>query len=181
MDALDTEFIWDEALSRLIAYLTEMEVGGIEHRTRVALRLLDHARATVGHSHPLEHAMSVAQGEMMAWFDEALGSVDLPANRKLAWGLVAWRMADGPRRWPDAMLEAVPSEEIKQALAEVSLRSSPDLEVSRMVSRGMDYGAMETLAHETWHQFAWAPLLRAAAIWTAIFFAALYAYDRFFP
>lgn len=181
MDAVNSEAAWNEALSRLIAYLTEMGVGGIEHRTRVALRLLDRARTTVGDAHPVEHTMSVAQGELVAWFGDALGSVDIPAHRKLAWGLVAWRMADGPTRWPDAMLEAAPSEEIKQALAGVSLRSSPDIEVSRMVSRGMDYGAMETLAQETWHQFAWAPLLRAAAIWTVIFFAALYAYDRFFP
>ncbi len=181
MDAVNHEATWNEALGRLIAYLTEMEIGGIEHRTRVALRLLDQARSTVREAHPVEHTMSVAQGELIAWFGEALGSANIPAHRKLAWGLVAWRMADGPARWPDAMLETAPTEEIKQTLAEVSLRSSPDLEVSRMVSRDMDYGAMETLAQETWHQFAWAPLLRAAALWTVIFFVALYVYDRLFP
>ncbi len=179
MDAVDAR--WDEALRRLLAYLGELEVGGSEHRTRVALRLLDRARATVGTNDPVEHTMGVAQEELMGWFSEVLAESDLPAYRKIAWGLVAWRLADGPTRWPNAMLEGAPSDELKQALAGIAMRSSPDLEVSRMVSKGMDFGAMETLAQETWHQFAWAPLLRAAALWTAIFFAALYAYDRFFP
>ncbi len=49
-----------------------------------------------------------------------------------------------------------------------------------MTPRPMDFGAMETIAQETWHRFAWAPILRAAVLWTAIFFAALYAYDQFF-
>lgn len=180
MDAVNHEPTWDEALARLTAYLAEMEIGGVEHRTRVALRLLDQARTSVGGAHPLEHTMQVAQAELMAWFSEALGLTELPANRKMAWGLVAWRMARGSERWPDAILGERPSDEIRQALAGIVLHASPDLEVSRMVSRDMDYGAMETLAQETWHQFAWAPLLRAAALWAAIFFAALYAYDRFF-
>lgn len=180
MGAMTGEPLWDEALERLSAYLGEIQIGGIEHRARVALRLLDQARASVGAAHPLEHTMQVAQTELMAWFSEALGDVDLPANRKMAWGLVAWQMADGPQRWPDAILQDRPSPEIRRALAGIVLRSSPDLTVSRMVSRDMDYGALETLAQETWHQFAWAPLLRAAALWTAIFFIALYAYDRFF-
>ena len=43
------------------------------------------------------------------------------------------------------------------------------------------YGAMEVIAQGTWHQFAWTPLVQAAALWTAIFFVALYLYDTFFP
>lgn len=178
MDAVDAR--WDEALKRLMGYLGELEIGGTEHRTRVALRLLDRARQTAGGVDPVEHTMSVAQGELMGWFSEVLNNNELPANRKIAWGLVAWRLANGAARWPNAMLEGTPPEDLKQALARVSLQASPELEVSRMVSKGMDFGAMETLAQETWHQFAWAPLLRAAALWAAIFFAALYAYDRFF-
>ena len=178
MDAVNAE--WDEALRRLQTYLAEMELGGIEHRTRIALRLLDQARATVGEANPVEHTMRVAQEELMGWFSAALADSTLPANRKVAWGLVAWRMTGGANRWPDAVLEGTPPEEFKRAVAELSLRATPELEVTRMVSREMDYGAMETLAQETWHQFAWAPLVRAAALWTFIFFAALYAYDRFF-
>ena len=49
-----------------------------------------------------------------------------------------------------------------------------------MTPREMDYGAMNH-AQETWHKFSWAPLVRAAGIWTAIFFVALYLHDRFFP
>ena len=66
-------------------------------------------------------------------------------------------------------------------LSRVSVRTGPDLAISSMTPREMDYGAMETIAKGTWHRFAWTPLLRAAGLWTAIFFVALYAYDRFHP
>jgi ABC-type antimicrobial peptide transport system ATPase subunit len=178
MDAVDAR--WDDALKRLQAYLGELEVGGAEHRTRVALRLLDQARQTVEGRDPVEHTLTLAQGELMGWFGQALEGSSLPANRKIAWGLMAWRMVGGAARWPNVMLDGAPPEEVKRVLVEVSLQAAPDLAVSRMISRDMDYGAMETLAQETWHQFAWAPLLRAAALWTAIFFASLYIYDRFF-
>jgi hypothetical protein len=49
-----------------------------------------------------------------------------------------------------------------------------------MTPREMDYGAMETIAQETWHKFSWLPLARTAGIWTAIFFFARYLHDRFF-
>ncbi|HRJ72083.1 MAG TPA: hypothetical protein PLS03_07645, partial [Terrimicrobiaceae bacterium] len=90
------------------------------------------------------------------------------------------RVSGASERWPDAVLNGPPAPELRRALADAVPRAAPDLAISRMIPREMDFGAMETLAQETWHQFAWAPLLRAAALWTAIFFAALYIYDRFF-
>jgi hypothetical protein len=56
----------------------------------------------------------------------------------------------------------------------------PPLAHSSMAAQDMDYGAMQKLAEETWQRFAWGPVLRAAALWTAIFFLALFTYDRFF-
>jgi len=181
MDAVTDRRQWDEALARLLAYFARLEIGGEEHRVKTALRILDEARAGAPDVPPVQRAMDAAAAALEQWFAGALSDSAVPPERRLAFGLVAWRTVRGAERWPDAVLAGPPPEELRRALGEVSLPLSPDLEFSSMISREMDYGAVETIAQETWHQFAWAPLLRAAAIWAVIFFGALYAWDRFFP
>ncbi len=173
---------WDEALSRLMSFLAAMPIGGVEHRTRIALRIIDEARvrhARDAGKSPVEHAMQIALDRLEDWFAEALEGVDMPANRRVAAGIVGLRITDAPRKWPDAILGSTPPTDLKATLARVSFRTGPDLAVSSMTPRDMDYGAMESIASETWRRFEWAPILTAAAIWTVLFFAALTAYDRF--
>jgi hypothetical protein len=180
MDAVETTREWDEALARLLTFLDEFEVGGAEHRTRVALRIVDEARSRGGEGAPVQRVMRLAFAELDEWFGRALEDSEVPPERRIAAGAVALRAVPGSARWSEGVLSSTPSEELKGMLAKVSLRTGPDLALSSMTSREMDYGAMETLAHQTWHQFAWAPLLRAAALWTAIFFLTLYIYDQYF-
>lgn len=173
MDAVKRE--WDEALARLLAYFERLEIGGEEHRVKVALQILARARAGAADVPPVRRTMTAARAALEQWFGEATD------GGKAEFGLLAWRTVNGAERWPDAVLGGPPPPDLRQALRAVALPASPEVRFSSMTSRGMDYGAVETLAQETWHQFAWAPLLRAAALWTGIFFAALYLYDRFFP
>jgi hypothetical protein len=180
VDSVETTQAWDDALARLLAFLDEFEVGGAEHRTRVALRIVDEARTLGGEGAPVQRVMRLIFAELDEWFGLALENTEVPPERRFAAGAVALRAIPGSERWNESVLLAAPTDELKGLLARVSLRTGPELALSSMTSREMDYGAMETLAHETWHQFAWAPLLRAAAIWTAIFFLTLYIYDRYF-
>lgn len=171
---------WDEALSRLLTFLSSLEIGGVESRLRIAMRILDRARAT-NPSDPVNATLALFQSEMDQWFAQALDDPAISADRRTALGLVALRLLPEP---PDG-LATFPTEpppaELRAALKSISLRTGPDLALSSMTPQEMDFGAVEGLAQETWHQFAWGPLLRAAVIWTAIFFAALFAYDHFFP
>lgn len=184
MDPLATAAAWDEAMSRLLSFLAAMHIGGVEHRTRVALTIVDEARkqhALKPEKAPVEHTMNIALQSIEKWFGEALENVEMPASRRVAAGIVGLRVTDAVNRWPNAVLDGPPPADLKATLARVSFRTGPDLAVSSMTPRAMDYGAMETIAQETWHRFAWAPIVRAAAIWTAIFFAALYTYDYIYP
>lgn len=181
---MNTQPAWDEAMARLLAFFAALELGGVEHRTRLATRVLDEARRR--HSQnpglaPVETAMDVAAESLEQWFAEALESSDLPPASRVAAGLFALRVTDAATRWPDAVLAGEPPAELKAVLSRVSTSTGPDLAISSMTPRTMDYGAMEVIAQETWHQFAWAPIMQAAALWTAIFFVALYLYDAFFP
>lgn len=171
---------WNEALERLVAYLASVGVTGAERRMRLALELLDRARRGTSAGSPVERAMREAIAAVDAWFRQALDGSSADPPDRIAAGLAAMQVSGASDRWPDAVLNGPPSPELRRALAGVEARATPDLAISRMIPREMDFGAMETLAQETWHQFAWAPLLRAAALWTAIFFASLYVYDRFF-
>jgi hypothetical protein len=182
MDALNSQAEWDEAMARVLAFFSTLRVGGVEHRIRIALRILEEARRR--HEldcrlAPVEVAMDVAADSLDRWFAEAL--VGEPPDRRVAAGLAALEITNAAERFRNAVLSEGPSEDLKAMLANVSVRTGPDLAISSMTPRDMDYGAMETIAHETWHRFDWGPLLRAVAVWTAIFFAALYAYDRLFP
>ncbi|HEY5813719.1 MAG TPA: hypothetical protein VIT23_13820, partial [Terrimicrobiaceae bacterium] len=171
----------DEATARVCAFLSASHMGGIEHRLRLALRVLDDARRRYDRADglaPVEVAMDVAADSLDQWFARAIGQ---SADHRVATGIVALEITDAATRFPNALLSHDPPEELKAMLAGVSLRTGPDLSISRMTPRQMDYGAMEAIAQETWHRFGWAPLLRAAGIWTAIFFIALYAHYRFFP
>lgn len=180
MDALTSQHAWDEALERLLAFLNLLEIGGAEHRTEVALRIFREARENYGTTPDISPVVAVMRGaarELEKWYAQALPAAVDP----LAAGIVARRISDAAERWPDAVLGEPPPEELKAMLAAVEIRTGPEVAFLSMTPREMDYGAIETIANETWHQFAWTPIVRAALLWTGIFFIALYCYDRFFP
>lgn len=77
------------------------------------------------------------------------------------------------------MADDLPND-LRQAFENVRAQTGPDLAFSSMTHREMDYGPLESLAQETWHRFAWAPLLKAVIFWTAIFFLALAIHDHFY-
>ena len=182
MELVNTKDDWDEAMARLLAFFSALEIGGVEHRTRLAMRILDEARrrqAQTPELAPVEAAMDVAAESLEHWFGQALAESRIPPGKRVAAGLFAWRLTGAAARWPDAVLGGDPPAELKAVLSSVSTSTGPDLAISSMTPREMDYGAMEVIAQETWHQFAWTPILGAAALWTGIFFVALYVYDNF--
>ncbi|HEY5705077.1 MAG TPA: hypothetical protein VIS96_05845 [Terrimicrobiaceae bacterium] len=181
MDAVNAQTEWDEAMARVLAFFSTLRIGGVEHRVRIALRIVEEARRRHEKDRslaPVEAAMDVAAESLDHWFAKSLGG---SPDRRVAAGLVALEITDAGARFPNALLSGDPPEELKAMLSGVSVHTGPDLAISSMTPREMDYGAMEVIAQETWHRFDWTPLLRAAAVWTAIFFFALYTYDRFFP
>jgi hypothetical protein len=181
MDAIKNQPAWDEALERVLAFLEALGPWSAEYRTRVALRIVKQARQRQGDNpeeEPVRLVMTEAFAELEKWFGEVLAS---SPDQSLPAGMLALEISEAGQRWPDAVLDGEIPAGLSESLGRISIRSGPDLALHRMISREMDYGAMETIAHETWHKFAWAPILRAAAVWTVIFFVALYAYGHFFP
>ncbi len=177
MDAVKNQAAWDEATERVMAYFTRLEIGGSEHRAREALEIVERARARCAADislHPVEAAMTEAAEALQTWY----GGV-LPGST-VETGIVASLATGAGRGWPDAVLSDTPPADLAAKLAGASVSAGPELALSSMAAQDMNFGAMETLAQETWQKFNWAPVLRAAAIWTVIFFLALYGFERFF-
>lgn len=177
MDAVKDQAAWDEAAERVLAYFRALQVGGLEHRTRKTLEILAAARARCAADaalHPVEAAMTEAMESLQRWYAGAVPGAGLEH------GLASSLAVGAAQAWPDAVLSDPVPTGLAARLAQARVSAGPELAPSSMAAREMNFGAMETIAQETWQQFAWAPVLRAAAIWTAIFFLSLYAWDKFF-
>lgn len=177
MDAVKNQAAWDEATERVTAYFARLEIGGSEHRTREALEMIERARvrcAAEPSLHPVEAAMSEAAEALRSWYVGVLPGTTVET------GIVASLATGAGQAWPNAVLSDGPPADLAARLAGASVSAGPELALSSMAAQDMNFGAMETIAQETWQKFDWAPVLRAAAVWTAIFFLSLYAYDRFF-
>jgi len=167
MDAVKDQSIWDEATERVAAYYGALELGGAEVRTRETLHIIEKARARCAANpslHPIEASMAEAIESLTRWLGTALPGATLES------GLTTLRAAGALGHWPEANIE----------LPKSTVSAAPDIDLSSMAALDMNFGAIETLAQETWQKFNWTPVLRAAALWTAIFFLSLYVYDRFF-
>jgi hypothetical protein len=177
MDAVNSQAAWDEAAERVLAYFQALQVGGLEHRTRETLRVLEAARGRCAADPalpPVTAALTEAAESLRAWYADAVPGASLEH------GLAAALAVEAPQNWPDAVLSHPVPPALAARLAEARVSIGPELAPSSMAAREMNFGAMETIAQGTWQQFAWAPVLRAAALWTAIFFLALYTWDKFF-
>lgn len=177
MDAVTTQAAWDEAAERVLAYFRALEVGGLEHRTRETLRIIEAARGRCQADpalSPVAAAMTEANEALRRWYAAAAPGASLEH------GVAASLAVGAAQTWPDALLSHPVPPALAARLAEARVSIGPELAPSSMAAREMNFGAMETIAQETWQQFAWAPVLRAAAIWTVIFFLSLYAWDKFF-
>ncbi len=169
MGAMSEQSIWDEATRRVMAYYAALGLGGVEARTRETLRVIEAARARCAADPalpPLEAAMTEALDSLARWVHTIAPGHDVES------GLVALRAGGGLTRWPQT------DDRLREAVKQVA--AAPEIDISSMAARDMNFGAIQTIAHETWQKFDWGPVLRAAAIWTAIFFLSLYTYDRFF-
>lgn len=171
MDAVNDQSTWDEATERVAAYYGALELGGMEARTRETLRVVEKARARCAANpslHPIEAAMTEAIDSLTHWIDAALPGATLES------GLTTLKAAGALSHWPEANGDA------QANLPKSPVSAAPDIDFSSMAARDMNFGAIETIAQETWQKFNWGPVVRAAALWTAIFFLSLYVYDRFF-
>lgn len=174
---------WDEAFSRVESYLRAHQIDSRLVLNRLAFEIISTARtaaaragasanANVGadaisNSDAVSLAMREAERRTMAWFRDVLGDAVDPEDERLGTrGRIALVLADVPARWPGHFLSATrPPAELVEAMRAAYIEAGPELELTRMVPRPMDFGPIANVADEAWKTFARWPLLRAIIGW----------------
>ncbi len=171
---------WDEAFLRVESYLRAHQIESRLVLNRLALEIVREARvasATPAGAGvvPVELAMREAERRTGAWFARVLGdAAELDDERAGARGRIALVMADVPARWPQHFLaETPPPPELVEAMRTAYIEAGPELELTRMVPRPIDFGPIANVADEAWKTFARWPVLRAVFGWA--FFVGLLA------
>ena len=123
---------WNEAHSRVRAYLVALQVADGGQRDRILSAVLQQAAAKQA-EHPGESPTVLAMNEFHslaeAWFAKRLVTPERAAVR----GVVSLSAIDAAKKWPSAFLaEDVPLD-FQRALRECEVSAAPDLKVSRMV------------------------------------------------
>lgn len=160
---------WNEAYEKVENYLRACRINSRLHRARLIHRILQ--RVAERGPGPEGEVLSTAairetQAMMEAWF----ARLPLPSSEggrySLVDGRVALLLCDGPDRWPYAFLSAgeLPPELAKE-MRESMLVAGPNLEISNMVPRAIDYGWLPEIAGDTLDELGRRPVLQAFVAW----------------
>ena len=163
---------WNEAYDRLTHFLAGFGVDDPAHIARVALTLMDEARELHRQNpaqDPTRLAVELAQKRVSDWLAASLNGQNQAAPEILAHGSMALLLSRVFQTSPASFLATPLPEELRQALQETMLVAGPDLDVSRMTPRHLDYGPMLNFARQTWHLWDAREVIVAVGFWAAVY------------
>jgi hypothetical protein len=160
---------WNEAYVRIEDYLRAHRIHYRLHQPRLIRTILERAARRHEADPSLDPTVLAAQEIerlMDDWFADVLEERGQPHARIAVDGRVALLLCDGPQRWPAAFLDEhnVPAEFV-EAMRASSITAGPDLEVSSMVARPIEFGPISDAAEETLERFERWPILRTLLLW----------------
>lgn len=177
---------WDEAFLRVESYLRAHQIESRIILNRLTVQIMHAARNAGGPNgeppdgwsktgalagavsrDPVALAMGEAERRTEVWFERVLGDAADPDDERLATrGRIALVMADVPARWPRHLFaEEPPPADLVEAMRAAYIEAGPELELTRMVPRPMDFGPIANVADEAWKTFKRWPVLRAVLGW----------------
>jgi len=166
------EQAWNDAYDRLVNFLHTFELGSHAHVAQVALDILHQAqdahRQDTSRA-PISRTMEQAQKRLAEWLATNLGEEDKSPSHILATGYIALLLSQVYRTAPTSFLATPLPEELRQALRETLLVTGPDLNVSSMTPRPLDYGPMLQFARQTWHRWQPKEIIVALLFWGAVY------------
>jgi hypothetical protein len=163
---------WNEAHERVTHFLGSFALGDHAHVARLALKILDQAkqihRGDASRS-PTAVTMDQAHRNLADWLATNLGEQDKARSQILADGCTALLLSRVFKTAPETFLAGPLPEELRQALREILLVAGPDLNISRMTPRHLDYGPMLNIARQTWHRWDVREIFVAILFWAAVY------------
>ena len=163
---------WNEAYDRLVLYLRTFDLADHAHVSRLSLDLLEKAKEAHRADptrEPTALTLALAQQKISEWLAMNLPQADISRSNLLSAGCIAILLSRAYRTAPGSFLATPVPEEMRQALRESLIVTGPDLNVSSMTPRHLDYGPMLQFARQTWHRVDIKELIVAVAFWGAVY------------
>jgi hypothetical protein len=163
---------WNEAYDRLVDFLNTFALGDHAYVSQVALEILGQAKVLCRQDssrEPASATMEQAQKRLADWLATNLGEENKSPSHILANGYIALLLSRVNRTAPTSFLAGPLPEEMRHALRETLLVTGPDLNISSMTPRHLDYGPMLQLARQTWHRWDAKELAIASLFWAAVY------------
>jgi hypothetical protein len=163
---------WNEAYDRLLSYLNTFELGDHAYVSQLALNLLKEAQEEHQRDPsqpPVRQTLDRAHRHLTEWLALNLDQKSEAPEQLLANGYVALLLSRTYRVAPTSFLAKELPEELRQAMRETLVVTGPDLNVSSMTPRHLDYGPMLQFARQTWHRIELREFLIAIAFWSAVY------------
>jgi len=169
----DEQAAWNQAHDRLQDFLNTFALSDHLQVSRLTLKLLDQARKRHGQDpslEPVSLTMAEAQKLTGEWLAANLEMQNQPPSRLLVSGYIALLLSRAFRVAPETFLTAPLRENIKESMRQTLLVTGPDLKISSMTPRHIDYGPMLDLARRTWHRWNSREIIIALLFWTGVYF-----------
>jgi hypothetical protein len=173
---------WNEAYEKVENYLRACRINSRLHRARLIHRILQ--RVAEHGPVPAGDVLSTAAIRetkimMKEWFARMLQPGGEGGRFSLVDGRVALLLCDGPDRWPYAFLAPndLPPELVKE-MRESILVAGPNLAISNMVPRAIDYGWFPGIAGDTLGSLNRRPFLQALVAWALFILLLAYLFYK---
>lgn len=164
---------WNQAHDRLLDFLNTFDLGDHAQVSRLTLKLLALARERHRQDPslaPVSLVMTQTQKLAEEWFSSNLELSSQQASQLLASGYVALILSRAFRTAPETFLTSPLPEKIRESMRQTLVITGPDLKISSMTPRHIDYGPMLDLARKTWHRWNAREIGIALLFWTVVYF-----------
>ena len=171
LPATDQE-AWNEAYDRLLSFLNTFALGDHAYVSKLALEFIGQARdlhRADPSRDPTIQTMEHAQKRLADWLATNLEEKDQSAAHILATGYIALLLSRLYRNAPDSFLVSPLPDDLRQSLRQTLLVTGPDLNVSSMTPRHLDYGPMLQFARQTWHRWDAREFFIALLFWGGVY------------
>ncbi len=163
---------WNEAYDRLVNFLNTFALGDHAYVSRLALDIISQARAEQekdAPDNPTHRTLSRAQQQLADWLAANLDTQNQSPSHVLATGYIALLLSRLYRNAPDSFLATPLPEDVRQSLHQTLIVTGPDLNISSMTPRHLDYGPMLQFARQTWHRWDPKELPIAILFWIGVY------------
>jgi hypothetical protein len=163
---------WNEAYDRLSNFLSTFALGDHAYVSKLALDFISEAQKLHRENpspEPIIQTMTHAQKQLAIWLQTNLDEKDQSASRVLANGYIALLLSQLYRKSPASFLATPLSDDVRQSMRQTLLVAGPDLNVSSMTPRHLDYGPMLHFARQTWHRWDAKEFFIALVFWAGVY------------